>query len=260
MKLKSLMIVALATVGVMACRKKDDPVTANNTGTNNTPQDTSTRLKISFDNVVNGAPVQLTTGKYVNANGDSFSVTMYKYYISNISLYTADNAEYKEPESYHLVNEELKDSKSFTIKDLPAGNYAKIKFLVGVDSARNVSGAQTGALDPLNSMFWDWNTGYIMAKIEGTSAHAAGNNFAFHIGGFTGFYNTLRWVTLTLPANAVVAKGKQPGIHIRSEITEWFQTPNLIDFSKMSFVAATGTKAVNIADNYADMFSVDHID
>jgi hypothetical protein len=42
--------------------------------------------------------------------------------------------------------------------------YNRLSFVIGVDSARNVSGAQTGALDPANGMFWTWNTGYIMAK------------------------------------------------------------------------------------------------
>jgi hypothetical protein len=61
-----------------------------------------------------------------------------------------------------------------------------MEFMIGVDSARNNSGAQTGALDPTNGMFWSWSTGYIMAKFEGTSAQspAAANALKFHIGGF----------------------------------------------------------------------------
>jgi hypothetical protein len=47
-----------------------------------------------------------------------------------------------------------------------------IRFLLGVDSARNVSGIQTGALDPARGMFWTWNSGYVMAKIEGSSPSA----------------------------------------------------------------------------------------
>ena len=52
---------------------------------------------------------------------------------------------------------------------MPAGNYNSLSFLLGVDSMHNVSGAQTGALDPANDMFWTWNSGYVMAKMEGAS-------------------------------------------------------------------------------------------
>ena len=64
---------------------------------------------------------------------------------------------------YHLVNQAIDSSLSFTIS-LAANKYDSVGFLLGVDSAGNTSGAQTGALDPLNDMFWTWNTGYVMEK------------------------------------------------------------------------------------------------
>jgi hypothetical protein len=50
----------------------------------------------------------------------------------------------------HLSKSELNTS----LKNITA-----IKFLLGVDSLKNVSGIQTGALDPAKGMFWTWNTG-----------------------------------------------------------------------------------------------------
>ena len=41
---------------------------------------------LHFNNVVNGKPLVLKTETYTNANGDSFTVNLYKYYISNIKL------------------------------------------------------------------------------------------------------------------------------------------------------------------------------
>ncbi|WP_316930094.1 MbnP family protein, partial [Hymenobacter sp. IS2118] len=47
-------------------------------------------------------------------------------------------------------------SQLLALKDIPVGDYQSVSFTVGVDSARNVAGAQTGALDPNNGMFWTW--------------------------------------------------------------------------------------------------------
>jgi hypothetical protein len=72
---------------------------------------------------------------------------------------------------------------------------------LGVDSIRNVSGIQTGALDPLKGMFWTWNSGYVMAKLEGSSesSNSAGNRFTYHIGGFRPGMNVLKTIDLIIP-------------------------------------------------------------
>ena len=41
---------------------------------------------------------------------------------------------------------ETPESLNFTIKDVPYGKYKSVEFLIGVDSVRNFSGAQYGAL------------------------------------------------------------------------------------------------------------------
>ena len=247
------LLLALALLSLAACRKKSDP--------NIIIPATPTMLTLDFMNVVGNQNLKLQTGWYTSARGDSFKVTTYKYYISNISLMTEDGQTYTEPESYHLVNEEDEASKSFALSQIPAGRYDRIRFLIGVDEPRNTSGAQTGALDPLHAMFWDWNTGYIMAKIEGSSPRSAagGNLISYHLGGFSGRNTVLRWVELSLPEAAVVQSGKKPVIHIRSDVAEWFKTPVTIDFAQQPVIVMAGADAKMMADNYADMFSIDHV-
>ena len=53
------------------------------------------------------------------------------------------------------------------LADIPNGEYTKVNYTIGVDAARNTEGAQDGALDLVNGMFWSWNTGYIFMKMEG---------------------------------------------------------------------------------------------
>jgi hypothetical protein len=239
-----------------SCRKQEGPAAV-------IPKtETPPEIKMTFDNRVGIKTLTLKTEKYTNEHGDTFSVNSYRYYISNISLLTQAGVEYNEAESYHLVDEGVTSSKTFSLANVPEGDYVKVRFMIGVDSARNVSGAQTGALDPIHAMFWNWNTGYIMAKMEGTSPQTSKypDNLGFHIGGFTGIFQTQRWVTLTFPITITVAKNSTKVIHLKSDLSEWFKTPVTIDFSKLSIIAHDGVEANMIADNYADMFSIDHID
>lgn len=217
-------------------------------------------ITLSFNNVVNGSPMQLKTDNYINANGDTFTVTAYKYYISNVKFTLDDGTVYSEPASYHLIDEEKSDSKTFVVKNIPAGNYVKVTFLIGVDSEKNVSGAHDGALDLANGMFWDWNSGYIMAKFEGRSPQSDSKFLTFHIGGYSGLNNVLRWVNLSLPTPAIATNGKNTSISIRSDAAEWFKTPSTIEFSKFSLLMSPGSGASRVADNYADMFTIDHVE
>ena len=255
--MKNIVVLLLAgAVSLIGCRKKPDPVAPV---VNDPVVANDGHLEFVFENMAGSQVLQLGSGVYRNEAGDTFSVTAYKYYISNIRLWRADSTYFAEPESYHLINEQLSSSKSFTIHEVPVGNYTGISFLIGVDYDRNTSGAQTGALDPANAMFWDWNTGYIMAKIEGTAPGIMGG-IAFHVGGFQGKDGVLRMVNLSLPATANVTGSGTPEIHIKSDILEWFKTPVTISFDTMNIVTSAGPAAAQMANNYADMFTVDHVE
>lgn len=228
-----------------ACRKKPDPVEPH-----------SPQMLLSFENVVNGKPLVLDSANYTNTHGDAFTVSSYLYYISNIELLREDGTAYTEFDSYHLVNEKEPASKKITLDHIPPGRYTSVSFLIGIDSARNVSGAQTGDLDPSKTMFWSWNTGYIMARVEGTSPQAKWNMLAFHLGGFSGKYNSTRKVTLQLKDGVNIGENERPVVNIASDVAEWFKTPAVIDFSKLAIVSIPGEEAKTIADNYMDMFTV----
>ncbi len=214
---------------------------------------------LEFDHVVGAAKMALDPQQYTNANGDQFRITNFKYYISNITLTKADGTTYKQPESYYLIDEQLPDSKSISLKNVPSGEYTGLTFTVGVDSARNVAGAQTGALDPAQGMFWSWNTGYIFLKLEGYSPQSEKGGLTFHIGGFKKPYNTIRTVSPALNGKTIfIAAGRAPEVHMKVDVLEMFQSPTPIKFSELSTTMG-GAGSVTIADNYRDMFRVDHI-
>jgi len=242
--------VLLASV-LFSCKKNDDN---NNTDTG---KGTAT---ISISNRAGNQPLVLNSQTYTNSQGASLTFTKFNYYISNIKLNNNSGGSFAEDYSYHLVQQDDPSSYQFSIANVPAGTYTGMSFMIGVDSTHNVSGAQSGALDPANGMFWSWNTGYIMAKMEGTSPQstAVDNSFIFHIGGFSGANSAVRNVTLSFPAPMVITKDKASVAYIHADALEWF-SPNTIDLATLHFLMTVNADSKNIADNYANMFAADSV-
>lgn len=215
-------------------------------------------LRINMVPVFGDSLLELGTESYVTANSDTLTVNMFKFYISNIVLTDDAGGTYAVPDGYYLINAANTSSQTITINDVPGGHYNNITFLVGVDSVRNVSGAQTGALDPANGMFWTWSSGYIMAKLEGTSpqSNSSMDGVTYHIGGFSGANSGLRTVSVPLTTNASVTTTGNPLVTISCDAGEWFDAPNIIDISTTSFTMSPGATSVMIADNYSGMFTL----
>ena len=126
-----------------------------------------------------------------------------------------------------------------------------------MDSADNVSGAQAGALDPVNGMFWTWTTGYVMAKLEGTSPFVTGsatNEFSYHVGGFKEPYSAIK--TITLPVSVFMKKDTSITISIDADINTWFSHASPLKLSETPACHAPGELARKIADNYEGMFYI----
>lgn len=251
--MKKYIIFFLISLTFASCKKneipKPEPLPA---------LDSSGFLNINIDNVVNNSPLILNTVEYINANNDTFTVDMYKYYISNVQLKTSTGIINIEPESYYLVNQEDQNSLHLVIKRVAFHNYTSISFVVGVDSARNVSGSFTGALDPSNNMFWGWNQGFIMAKLEGHSRQSTEptQKIVYHIGGFWGKFNGVRKVNLTFPNAAIVNSNHTPTLNLKAELSTWFSYPIPLDFNQYWGITSISKESSNIADNYKNMFTV----
>lgn len=196
-----------------------------------------------------GSEVLIPEQSYV-MQGDTLTINRFKYYVSHFALTDEKGKKIKLPVQYYLIDAADEASANITL-NIPAGKYQSIHFLLGVDSLRNVSGVQSGALDPLQGMFWTWNSGYIMAKLEGTatSSQIAGKQFTYHIGGFRGNNNTSRQITLPISS-------LDDRINIFADAKKWFEGPNELIISKEPVCHSPGALAVRIANNYAHMFSI----
>jgi hypothetical protein len=225
-------------------------------------------VSLNFENMVGTEPVVLNTKTYTNASGEDFTISTLNYFVSNISLKKADGTELKFADKYFLVKESDKASKTITLSDVPAGDYTSVSFMIGVDSLKSVSevSQRTGVLDPASygtdNMYWSWNSGYIFFKMEGTSAKSTATNkgYKFHIGGFGGMSaktaNNLRTITLSMTDMAKVRKNIAPEVHLSIDAQKVFKTSLKIAEINTIMNPALG---IVIANNYKDMFAVEHV-
>ncbi len=215
----------------------------------------SGKLTLVLHHYVGDELLNLDTASYKNALGQPFTVTKFKYYIGNIRFRKV-NGEEIQIDNYYLVDEDEDRSKKISL-NLPDGGYTAISFIIGVDSLHNCSGAQSGALDPVNAMFWTWNTGYIFLKLEGKSplSKSPGNIFEYHIGGYKQPANCIRRVSLALKQTLVISNATPKELQIKADADELLKSPTTIDISVLSSVTDFHNATI-IADNYADMFSI----
>ena len=184
----------------------------------------------------------------------------FKYYVSNVKLTKADGSVWSEDESYHLVVVGANSSVEFEIENVPTGDYKAVEFTIGVDSLRNVSGAQTGALSQSNQMFWSWNSGYIFLKAEGQET--GGQAFTYHIGGFrnSNGTNALQQVSMSFGGQvASVSPNATPVVHQMVDVAEFFDGQNPLSIQTTPSMMTPGMVAVMISENYRHMFSFDHV-
>ncbi len=241
-------LILLITLASGACKKKDT----------NRPT-----VMVEFDNVAGNADLAFNTN-YVNSSGETFKVSKFTYYISNVSLTKTDGKVFTvaQDDSYFLIKEDVATSQKVELKNVPEGDYKSISFIVGVDSVRNCSpiDKRTGALDIANGMYWIWNTGYIFSKLEGSSAVATNNIIEFHLGGFGGYStrtaNNIRKVTVPFTGLAQVRNGAKTDLGLTVDALKVFGTnvngmDNRISIATSSVIAsAAASMASTLAGNY----------
>ncbi len=101
----------------MACKKDIIPKKEGN-------------FRLNFQHMVGTEALALGTKVYKNPSAEDYSITAFKYYISNIYLVKMDNSITRLPAAYYLVDEAKADSKSILI-NAPEGEYRAIGFKLG---------------------------------------------------------------------------------------------------------------------------------
>jgi hypothetical protein len=241
----SAIIIALFLVTVSSCKKDDND--------DNNP--TTGDVKVEFDYVFgsNALPWDINETLRHPKTGDTLTFTEFTFYVSNVKLKKDDGTWWSEPESYHLVCAKCTDKNMFMLNDVPTGTYTEMEYTLGVDSLRNVSGAQTDDLSPAKGMFWDWNSGYIMLKAEGSSPQSSDGAFTFHLGGFSGANNIVTEKSITFGSATVNVDGKEvPTVALLANPARlWHTSPSV---SVLNTIHMPGAEAKTMAlDFYSNI-------
>lgn len=206
-------------------------------------KDVPVSLHLNFQN----EPLVLKDKKYVTKTNDTVAITKMKFYLSNIVLELEDGTQYKESNSFHLVDAETLSSLEFYLKNVPDIKIKKIGFAVGIDSKNSISEKFDGDLDPALGMYWAWNTGYINMKLEGrsSSCNSVKKEFQFHIGGYLPNQNALQEIELKIDKNQI--------INIEVELSKWLDSLSL---KETNSIMIPGEKAIAMASIYKNIFEI----
>ncbi|MDB5234774.1 MAG: hypothetical protein JWR44_1767 [Hymenobacter sp.] len=259
-------VLSLAALSLVGCKK--DVELPRTTGTVDVHMDNGVTMPSptgpKFGSLVLGS------GAYKNANGDDFTVSTFRYYISNVKLLKADNSAYLVPDSYYLIDHTKPTTQDLKFGAVPVGDYTGISFTFGVDSTRTKAGNFTGDLSSNNGLLWTMNgvDEFINLELKGYSPQSPSGGLTFHIAGYKhSTTNTIRTVTLPFTAPMLVRPDHAPEIHMHVDIANMFTGSttgtapfqNPVKFSNVNNVMG-GAVAAKLADNIATgMFSVSHI-
>lgn len=214
-------------------------------------------LKLVFNLKAGDTPLK-PGGTYTNPFGEAYTVQKFRFYISQIELQdTTDTQTQLFTNTYFLVDAGDTSTQTITIP-VKVDHLTGITFLIGVDSAANTSGTQQDALDPANGMFWTWNTGYIMMKLQATSpaAKVPANAFTYDIGGYKPGENSTRKIGFFIRHSK-----KQPvhNISFAVDVNKLFNGEHPIKIAEHPMCHEPGQLAMQLADNYATMISLEKV-
>ena len=174
------------------------------------------------------------------------TVTKWRYYISHLKLFSG--AKSSDNSGIFLVDAFLDSSIIVTV---PKGKYLGLQFAVGIDSITNAKGIQEGSLDPMNGMYWTWNTGYINWKVEGRIKRTEKfERITHHLGGFLPPNYVIQYVKIPFEKGRKFKNGKDYILNITVSLEKYLERSKGI-----LHVMEPGKNALLLSENIPGIFS-----
>lgn len=222
-------------------------------------------VKFTVENTLGGQPLVLNSTVATTGTGETFTVSLFEYYLSNIKFTKSDGTVYAAPDTYFLVNQAKPSSLRFAVPGVPVGDYSSVSFTVGVDAQKTGFTDPldfTGDLNPANNMYWTWNSGHVFLKLEGT--RTTGNvpkALTYHIGGYSAPNSALVTAQPSFNGKKLLVRANQTSeITLQADATKLFDGPNSINLATFTGTEMPGPQAVQLARNYgAGMLTVSQI-
>lgn len=209
-------------------------------------------LKIHINHFANGKRIQLSDSTYYSALGEAYQIKRLKYYISRQGF--ANDLK----DTAFLID--AFSNTGFEIKVKP-GTFIEFIFTLGIDSIMQSTGAQTGALDVMNGMFWTWNSGYINFKLEGyaDSSSADLNRIEHHIGGYRQPFATDKKIIINFKKPFKIKPNKKYELALNFNLDEYFNKAKKSLIKNNPLIMSSGLPAFEIAETFPYLFSFEKI-
>lgn len=217
LRLTALFFLVFTTV-FTSCKDDDNPPPK---------EETPSEFKITFKPKFKGEDLTFNDMKWITNAGDTLNFTRLRMILSNIELIKT-NGETARLDTFAYISFDEKRNILGFDKNLPAGNFKGIRFMIGLDSAINhgdpMQWGNTHPLNPLvNHMHWNWASGYIFWVAEGyyMNNKDASDIFSYHMANLNYRKNIELETsnTFSLP-NGTVSK------EIELHLDNYFSTPN----------------------------------
>lgn len=267
-QLKNIAISMIVALALTSCNKDDEAITGNG------------NVTINFENgFEDQGGITIGTTFRKTTNNQYYNYSCLKYIISNVVLIKADGTEikynYNDPNTGAFIIDQADGLTEHpaTLTGIPAGDYTKIRFGIGISpEAYNLgeNGQATFWTKAVNAgMVWTWASGYRFVKLEGVYGETqatATNVFAHHFANMgnvlaNGTPNLYKEVTLDLPTTAKVRTNVSPVVHIMADFTKHLDGDTKIILDETTSDAMSGSMQCvrDMVANLTKMFTVEHV-
>ncbi len=222
-------------------------------------QPAAASLIIQFRAYVHGERLQMNKN-YKTPFGEEFEISRFRFYVGKLSpLYTESGFQAVTDRRYQLIDFSDSSSTSIRIPAFAGSACNGIQFELGVDSADQIRGAQSGVLDPVRGMYWTWNSGYQSFKIEGSSpvSMQPSHMMAYHIGGYR-YPNSTVWKIKINTTNEEVFRISNENriiVEVPVELDYFFDGPMPLHIRETPACTTPGDMARKLSENFIGSFT-----
>ena len=216
-------------------------------------------LRVEFVPQFNGAPLAFDALKNQTASGQKISVTRLDFLASGIALRRANGIWIGQTNWFAFIS--ARDGKTnFTLENIPAGNYDRVRFHIGLEPVVNHgNAAQWPAEHPLNPdvnhLYWSWSHEYVFLALEGGWQNGGKESgFSYHIA------TDSKLMTVELPVALDLNSSRK--IQIALDIGKIISAPNKIVLSDATDTSHSRTNdllAAQLRQNVESAFSVENV-
>lgn len=246
MKRLSLYIAIFSTLLFMGC-DSEEPEKPEPT------PDVVAEMTVEINHTADNAELEFNS-EYVLPSNEKVVFRRLAYILSNFHLVKSDDTKIELSDQYGFIDARL-NKTSFTLNNVPTGDYKAIGFSIGLDSNINHGNPNVyGVNHPLapinNSLHWSWQGGYIFTAIEGKTM-ADDESFIFHLAGAQNRLDVVLPIDFTKKEAALTA-------NLQYNLMEIFKNPEVYSISVDGASTHTVDSPVTmkLLGNMSDIFSM----